>query len=99
MKSWLVYFMCCAVFLIGFLILFFTKPQVSPSELVIAGEVISISQKDNVAFITFAPNDFTVVSFDKIPPEGGVSLVGRLQEYKGRVEFVVSDYIPKNSDT
>lgn len=99
MKSWLVYLLCGIVFLAGLSILLFTRPQVSPSELVITGEVISVSQKDNVAFITFSPNDFLVVSFEKIPPEGNISLVGRLQEYKGRVEFVVSDYIPKNSDT
>lgn len=99
MKSWLVYLLCGFIFTAGILILFFTRPQVSPSELVITGEVISVAQKGNVAFIAFAPKDFTVVSFDKIPPVGNVSLVGRLQEYKGRVEFVVSDYIPKNSDT
>jgi hypothetical protein len=77
----------------------FTRPEVSPSELVIEGKVISVAQKDNVAFITFVPSDFLVVSFENVPPEGNISLVGRLQEYKGRVEFVVSNYIPKNSET
>lgn len=99
MNSWLVYLLCGVVFALGVSILLFTHPQVSPSELVITGEVVSVSQKDNVAFITFKPGDFLVVSFDEIPPEGTISLVGRLQEYKGRVEFVVSGYIPKNSDT
>lgn len=99
MKAWIVYLICGIVFVTGVSILLFTRPQVSPSELVMEGKVISVAQKDNVAFITFVPNDFPVVSFEKVPPEGSVSLVGRLQEYKGRVEFVVSDYIPKNSET
>jgi hypothetical protein len=99
MKDWFIYLLCGAVFIAGVSILLFTRPQVSPSELVISGEVVSVNQKENVAFITFVPNDFLVVSFEKVPPEGDVSLVGRLQEYKGKVEFVVSDYIPKNSDT
>lgn len=99
MKYWLVYLLCGLVFMTGLSILLFTRPQVSPSELVITGEVISVVQKDNVAFVTFLPKDFLVVSFEKVPSEGNISLVGRLQEYKGRVEFVVSDYIPKNSET
>ncbi len=99
MKPWLVYLLCGVVFVTGVSILLFTRPQVSPSELVITGEVVSVTQKDNVAFIAFVPNDFLVVSFENVPPEGNVSLVGRLQEYSGRVEFVVSDYIPKNSET
>lgn len=99
MKSWLVYALCGFIFTMGVLTLFFTRPDVSPSEIVITGEVISVTQNDNVAFVTFEPSDFLVVSFEKIPPEGNISLVGRLQEYDGRVEFVVSDYIPKNSDT
>jgi hypothetical protein len=99
MKDWFVYLLCGLIFLAGISVLFFTKPVVSPSEFVISGEVIAVNQKENVAFINFVPNDFLVVSFEKIPPKGNVSLVGRIQDYKGRVEFVVSDYIPKNSDT
>jgi|GEM_PF-1724722 len=99
MKDWFVYALCAIVFLIGFVILLVTHPKVSPQELVIDGEVIKVSQKGGVAFVTFVPNDFLVVSFDKVPPKENVSLVGRLQEYDGRVEFIVSDYIPKNSDT
>jgi len=99
MKDWFVFVLCAFVFVVGLVILLVTYPQVSPQELVIEGEIVSVSQKGGVAFITFVPTDFLVVSFEKVPPEGNVSLVGRLQEYKGRVEFVVSGYIPKNSDT
>jgi len=99
MKDWFVYLLCGFVFLVGVLVLLFTKPVVSPSELIISGEVLSVNQKENVAFINFVPDDFLVVSFEKVPTKGNFSLVGRLEEYKGRVEFVVSDYIPKNSDT
>lgn len=98
MKDWVVFVLCAFVFVVGFVVLLVTYPQVSPQELVIEGEILKVSQKGDVAFITFVPNDFLVVSFDEVPAGGNFSLVGRLQEYKGRVEFVVSGYIPKNSD-
>ena len=78
--------------LIGLVVLFFLKPDVSPQYLELSGEVSQISQDGAVSFIDFIPKDFLVVSFNEAELEGNVTLVGRLQEYKGRVEFVVDSW-------
>ena len=75
---------------IGVIALFFLKPEVSPQSLQLTGTVKYVNQKENVTFISFVPDNLTVVSFDKVDLEPGRhTLTGRLQQYKGRVEFVV----------
>lgn len=75
---------------IGLIVLFFLKPDVSPQFLELSGEVLKVSNKNAVTFIEFVPADFLVVSFKDLNlGSGNVTLVGRLQEYNGRVEFVV----------
>ena len=77
---------------VGFAILFTTSPKVSPQVLSISGMVTGVDERSKVSFITFIPDDFLVVSFDKAPPIGNVTLHGRLQQYEGKVEFVVQEY-------
>jgi len=77
----------------GIIFLFFLKPDVSPQYLQLSGNITKINQKEKVAFITFIPDDFLVVSFENVDLEPGYhTLTGRLQKYKGRVEFIVSSY-------
>lgn len=79
--------------IIGIAALFFLKPDVSPQSLQLTGTVKYVNQKENVAFISFVPDNLTVVSFDNVNLEPGRhTLTGRLQQYKGRVEFVVDKY-------
>lgn len=79
-----------AISIIGLIALLFLKPDISPQSLQLSGTVKHVFQKEKVAFISFVPDNMTVVSFDdsKIEP-GKQILIGRLQQYKGRVEFVV----------
>ncbi len=77
---------------IGIIALFFLKPDVSPQYLQLTGYVKHVYQKENVAFISFVPDNLTVVSFDKVNLEPGEhTLIGRLQQYEGRVEFIVEE--------
>jgi hypothetical protein len=79
--------------IIGIIALFFLKPEVSPQSLQLTGTVKYVNQKENVAFISFSPDNLTVVSFDNVDLEPGRhTLTGRLQQYKGRVEFVVDEH-------
>ena len=79
--------------LAGITALFFLKPEVSPQSLQLEGVVKYVSQKEKVAFISFAPDNLTVVSFNQPDLQPGRhKLTGRLQQYKGRVEFVVDSY-------
>ncbi len=79
--------------IIGIIVLFFLKPEVSPQSLQLSGVVKYVNQKENVAFISFVPDNLTVVSFDNPDLEPGHHvLTGRLQQYKGRVEFIVDEY-------
>ena len=78
---------------VGLIALFFLKPEVSPQSLQLFGTVKYVSQKEKVAFISFVPDNMTVVSFKKVDIQPGKHiLTGRLQQYKGRIEFVVEDY-------
>jgi len=77
---------------LGICILFFLKPDISPQVLVINGSIQKINEWDKVSFITFVPDDFLVVSFEKLElTPGKYSLHGRLQQYDGRIEFVVDE--------
>ena len=79
--------------IVGLIALFFLKPEVSPQLLQIEGYVKHVWQKDNVAFISFVPDNMTIVSFEKLDLEQGHHVLnGRLQQYKGRIEFVVDSY-------
>lgn len=82
---------CICLTVAGIVILWFIKPDVSPQYLSISGKITNIDERQNVAFVTFVPDDFLVVSFDKIPQTGKATLIGRLQNYNGKVEFVVHD--------
>ena len=77
----------------GIIALFFLKPDVSPQSLQITGMVKHINQKDKITFISFVPDNLTVVSFENLDiPPGKHVLTGHLQQYKGRLEFVVESY-------
>ena len=82
-----------ALSIIGIIALFFLKPEVSPQSLQITGVVKYVKQKENVAFISFVPDNMTFVSFEQVDLDSGKhTLTGHLQQYKGRVEFVVDSY-------
>lgn len=79
-----------SISVIGLILLFFLKPDVSPQFLALEGEIQAVREHEGVVFIAFVPENFTVVSFKSLELEPGPAvLYGRLQEYKGRVEFVV----------
>ena len=76
--------------IIGLIALFFLKPDVSPQSLQLSGTIKYVNQKEKVAFISFVPDNLTVVSFDQLDIEPGYyTLTGHLQQYKGKIEFVV----------
>jgi len=82
-----------AIAIIGILALFFLKPSVSPQYIQMTGRVNSINAKEKITFINFIPDEFLVVSFDEVNLQPGKhTLTGRLQQYKGRVEFIVESY-------
>jgi len=82
-----------SVAVMGLLALFLIRPQVSPNLVSISGEVTAVRTAKGVTFISFVPNDFIVVSFNELSFEPmNHTLHGRLQEYKGKVEFVVESY-------
>ncbi len=75
---------------IGLIALFLLKPDISPQSLQLSGTVKYVNQKENVAFISFVPDNMTVVAFEQVNLKPGHHvLTGRLQQYKGRVEFIV----------
>ncbi len=89
-KTLLVISLCLSI--AGIIALFFLKPDVSPQSLQLSGTVKYVNQKEKVAFISFVPDNLTVVYFGKADIESGKHLLtGRLQQYKGRVEFVVEE--------
>ena len=57
--------------IIGLILLFAIKPEVSPQSLVIQGIVTNIDNRGNINFITFIPDDFLVVSFKDLDLEQG----------------------------
>lgn len=78
------------VSLVGLLFIFLLKPDVSPQLLQLSGDVKFVNVHDNVTFISFVPENLTVVSFGDFDiPVGASILNGRLALYKGRVEFIV----------
>ncbi|RLE45481.1 hypothetical protein DRJ22_04290 [Candidatus Woesearchaeota archaeon] len=92
MKS--LFYVALAVSIVGLFILFFITPSVSPQSIMVSGMVKKIDNRGKVSFITFVPDDFVVVSFDRLNlSEGRYSFVGRLQSYKGKVEFVVEKVV------
>jgi hypothetical protein len=81
-----------AISVSGIIALFFLKPDVSPQYLQLTGYVKHVYQKENVAFISFVPDNLTVVAFEQVSLDPGEhTLIGRLQQYEGRVEFVVEE--------
>lgn len=77
--------------LAGLFLLAILKPNVSPQLLELSGEVIKVNEHENVAFIDIIPDNLTVVSFNGHIQTGKQVLHGRLQQYNGRVEFVIDD--------
>ena len=75
--------------IIGIVIVALANPQVDPQDLAITGMVKSVHDKGKITFITFIPEDFSVVSFEPKVSEGKHTLHGHLQEYDGKVEFVI----------
>lgn len=76
--------------LAGTAVLLFLQPEVSPQQLQLSGKVTEVSNREKVTFLTFVPDDLLVVSFEgRAFVPGEYVLTGRLQQYKGRVEFVV----------
>lgn len=88
--------LCIAVVtsIVGLVVLACVRPDVSPQFLQMEGEVRAVRTRGGVSFIEFAPSNFTVVSFsEQQVEEGNQTLIGRLQPYKGKVEFVVESTI------
>lgn len=77
--------------IIGILTLLFTEPDITPQKLLLTGKITSINDRGKVQFIKFLPENLEVVSFKNLNLEENksLSLVGTLQQYKGKVEFVV----------
>jgi len=93
MKQKVLLIISISISVVGIIALFFLKPEVSPQYLQMTGTVKNVYQKEKVAFIKFVPDNMTVVSFEKLDMEKGEhTLTGRLQQYKGRVEFIVDSY-------
>ena len=79
-----------AVSVVGLFVLAMIRPEVSPQLLQIEGVVERIDARGGVSFVRFQPSNFTVVSFNaEHIEEGNQVLIGRLQSYEGRVQFVV----------
>jgi len=82
-----------ALSIAGIVGLLFVRPDVSPQYLQMSGTIKEVRETGKVTFITFVPDDFLVVSFeDHELTRGEYTLTGRLQQYEGRVEFVVESY-------
>jgi hypothetical protein len=84
--------------LIGLIALFFISSWLNAhpehaSFLQISGVVNSVRIKNGVTIMSIDPAELSVVAFEPLELEKGehVTFYGRLQEYKGRVEFVVED--------
>ncbi len=76
--------------LLGLIAIFFLKPDVSPQSLQLSGTIKYVNQKEKVAFISFVPDNLTVVSFNELNLAPGYYLLtGHLQQYKGKIEFIV----------
>jgi hypothetical protein len=89
-KSLLWLSLCLSI--LGIIALLILKPEVSPQSLQMTGLVKGVYSKNGASFISFVPGNFTVVSFEHAEIEQGEhTLKGRLQQYEGRVEFVVED--------
>lgn len=74
----------------GVFVLFLLKPDVSPQLLQFSGVVKFVNVHENITFVSFVPDNLTVVSFGDFDiPSGEHTLNGRLAQYKGRVEFIV----------
>ncbi|MEM3154549.1 MAG: hypothetical protein QW165_03240 [Candidatus Woesearchaeota archaeon] len=90
MKRKTLLFVSLTLSIIGIIALLFLKPEISPQSLQLSGTVKQVFQKGNVAFIQFVPDNMTVVAFKEVQLQpGNHVLSGRLQNYKGKVEFVV----------
>ena len=87
-----------ALSIAGIVALLLITPDVSPQSLKLTGVVKKVSQSGGVSFIRFVPNDLEVVSFDgQDIGQGKAVFAGHLQEYKGKVEFVVDRVLPLES--
>ena len=87
-----------ALSIVGIVALFLITPDVSPRSLKVSGVVKKVSQRGSVSFIRFVPSDLEVISFDgQGIGEGKAVFAGHLQEYKGRVEFVVDQVVSEDA--
>lgn len=76
--------------IIGLIALFFLKPDVSPQSLQLSGTIKHVNQKEKVALISFVPDNLMVVSFNELNLAPGYYLLtGHLQQYEGKIEFIV----------
>ena len=83
---------CLILSVAGMVMIFFAKPDVSPQVLELSGNVVKVDKRSDITFITFIPDDLKVVSFGEVSiVNGNATLRGRLQQYKGRLEFVLDD--------
>lgn len=76
----------------GFIVLLLAKPDVSPQHFELRGNITGVRERGTVTFVEFVPNNLEVVGFGGlVVEEGEAVLVGRLQPYRGRVEFVIDE--------
>lgn len=83
---------CFALAVLGMVLIFLSKPKISPQSIELTGTIKSVKAKGDVAFISFIPDNLEVVSFSPGNfEEGNATLHGKLKQYKGRLEFVLDD--------
>ena len=94
-KGLLLLAIICAILGLGGLFLASVWLEDHPEEtalLTLTGEIRGVNSKGKTTFIKIIPSsELLVVSFKQldVQKEETVTLAGRLQEYQGRVEFVV----------
>ena len=78
---------------VGIVVVLLIEPEVSPRVIELKGLVKGVRETGKVTFIEMVPQEISIVSFDPVDLEPGEhTMRGHLQEYKGRVEFVVDGY-------
>ena len=79
--------------IVGLVGIFLIRPEFSPTVLQLSGVVKGVHESGGMSFVDVVPVNFTVVAFHPLPVGlGNHTFFGRLQEYKGKVEFVVEKY-------
>ena len=86
--------------IIGLLLLYYTLPeQKNEREITITGKILSTEQKEKMTILKLDPKTpLTIISFQKTNAQKNtnVKITGRLQEYKGKIEFIANKITDTN---